>query len=71
MTLSFVADRASQVGPRDLQRFSKWPTFLQMSGSILPHMIFPLVLVGGWATCITCVSYFTKTNREFFLRVSR
>lgn len=47
------------VGPRDLGKHSKWPMFLQMHGSILPKMILPLIIVGGWATCITCISTFT------------
>jgi hypothetical protein len=34
-----------------------------MSGSIMPKMVFPLLLVGGWATCITCVSALTQKNR--------
>jgi hypothetical protein len=29
----------------------------------MPHMILPLLLVGGWATLITCISHF-KHNRE-------
>ncbi|KAH8890230.1 UPF0187-domain-containing protein [Thozetella sp. PMI_491] len=50
------------VGPRDLQKHSKWPIFLQMHGSILPKMIVPLVAIGGWATIITCVSHFSGKN---------
>lgn len=30
----------------------------------MPQMILPLLLVGGWATLITCISHF-KHNREF------
>ena len=41
-----------------MTRHSKWPTFMRMHGSILPNMILPLVFVGGWATCITCISFF-------------
>jgi ion channel-forming bestrophin family protein len=52
----------SQVGPLDTRSFSRWPTFLQMTGSILPKMVLPLCLVGGWATCITCVSALTQKN---------
>lgn len=33
-----------------------------MHGSILPKMIVPLFILGGWATCITCISEFTKAN---------
>lgn len=49
-------------GPRDILKHSKWPLFLQMHGSILPKMILPLFLLGGWATCITCVSTFTGVS---------
>ncbi|KAL5418928.1 hypothetical protein PMIN03_000770 [Paraphaeosphaeria minitans] len=44
------------VGPRDLDRHSKWPTFLRLHGSITPEMILPLLFVGGWSTMITCIS---------------
>ncbi|EJT76652.1 hypothetical protein GGTG_06569 [Gaeumannomyces tritici R3-111a-1] len=43
-------------GPRDLQKHSKWPIFLQMHGSILPKLILPLVFVGAWATVITYIT---------------
>lgn len=46
----------------DILKHSKWPLFLQMHGSILPKMILPLFLLGGWATCITCVSTFTGVS---------
>lgn len=38
----------------------------------MPQMILPLLLVGGWATLITCISHF-KHNREsdFFTNVSK
>ena len=39
-----------------MNKHSKWPLFLQMHGSILPKMIVPLILVGGWATMITALS---------------
>lgn len=45
-------------GPRDTQKHSKWPIFLQMHGSILPKLILPLLFVGAWATVIT---YLTLT----------
>jgi len=38
--------------------------FLQMHGSILPKMILPLFAVGSWATCITCISFYTRVNCE-------
>ncbi|KAK6854973.1 hypothetical protein PG995_008505 [Apiospora arundinis] len=43
-------------GPRDLQKHSKWPLFLQMHGSILPKMIIPLIWVGAWSSVITWLS---------------
>jgi putative membrane protein len=42
-------------GPRDIQKHSKWPIFLQMHGSILPKMIVPLLAVAAWASWITAV----------------
>ncbi|OAA56250.1 Bestrophin/UPF0187 [Niveomyces insectorum RCEF 264] len=33
-----------------------------MHGSILPKMILPLLFLGAWSTCITCVSRFTSTS---------
>ena len=49
---------SEQVGPRDLDAHSKLPYFLRLHGSVLPRMILPLFFVGGWATCITCISKF-------------
>ncbi|KAJ5176994.1 uncharacterized protein N7482_002871 [Penicillium canariense] len=45
-------------GPREMDRHSKWPIFMRMHGSVTPKMILPLLIVGGWATCITCISRF-------------
>ncbi|KAK4160607.1 Bestrophin, RFP-TM, chloride channel-domain-containing protein [Cladorrhinum sp. PSN259] len=42
-------------GPRDIQKHSKWPLFMQMHGSILPKMILPLIAIAAWATWITIV----------------
>ncbi|KAL2175910.1 Bestrophin, RFP-TM, chloride channel-domain-containing protein [Thermothelomyces heterothallicus CBS 202.75] len=42
-------------GPRDIQKHSKWPIFLQMHGSILPKLILPLLAVAMWSTWITCI----------------
>ncbi|KAK4234603.1 Bestrophin, RFP-TM, chloride channel-domain-containing protein [Achaetomium macrosporum] len=42
-------------GPRDIQKHSKWPLFLQMHGSILPKMIVPLLAVAAWASLITSI----------------
>ncbi|CAK7229820.1 hypothetical protein SEUCBS140593_007375 [Sporothrix eucalyptigena] len=49
-------------GPRDIQKHSKWPMFLQMHGSILPKMLLPILAVGTWSMIVTSVSYFTKRN---------
>ncbi|KAJ9133826.1 Bestrophin/UPF0187 [Pleurostoma richardsiae] len=49
-------------GPRDILKHSKWPLFLQMHGSILPKMILPLFILGGWATCVTCITMFTRAH---------
>ncbi len=46
----------TQTGPRDIQKHSKWPIFLQMHGSILPKLIVPLLAVAGWASWITCLN---------------
>ncbi|KAL1844727.1 hypothetical protein VTK73DRAFT_1946 [Phialemonium thermophilum] len=48
-------------GPRDLQKHSKWPVFLQMHGSILPKMVLPLFFVGCWSTLITCIHMFVTS----------
>ncbi|KAF4463155.1 UPF0187 domain membrane [Fusarium albosuccineum] len=44
------------VGPRDLAHHSKWPTCLQLHGSVAPYMVLPLILTGAWATAVTCIS---------------
>ncbi|CAK7215982.1 hypothetical protein SBRCBS47491_002676 [Sporothrix bragantina] len=49
-------------GPRDIQKHSKWPMFLQMHGSILPKMLLPLLAIGTWSMIVTSVSFFTKRN---------
>jgi len=49
-------------GPRDIQKHSKWPLFLQLHGSILPKMILPLLAVAAWASWITCVHMLTKVS---------
>ncbi|KAJ5702413.1 hypothetical protein N7488_009961 [Penicillium malachiteum] len=45
-------------GPRDMDKHSKWPIFMRMHGSVTPKMILPMLLVGCWATLITCISRF-------------
>ncbi|KAF7719586.1 Bestrophin-like protein [Penicillium ucsense] len=47
-------------GPRDMDRHSKWPIFMRMHGSVTPKMIVPLLVVGGWATAITCICQFGR-----------
>ncbi|KAK0741448.1 Bestrophin, RFP-TM, chloride channel-domain-containing protein [Schizothecium vesticola] len=42
-------------GPRNTEKHSKWPIFLQMHGSIMPKMILPLVSVAAWATLFTVI----------------
>ncbi|KAK0609502.1 Bestrophin, RFP-TM, chloride channel-domain-containing protein [Bombardia bombarda] len=44
-------------GPRDIQKHSKWPIFLQMHGSILPKMIIPLMVIAAWATMFTVLHH--------------
>lgn len=39
---------------------------MRVQGSIMPQMILPLFLVGGWATVITCISHFYH-NRKLVL----
>ncbi|KAJ5637020.1 hypothetical protein N7490_006899 [Penicillium lividum] len=45
-------------GPRNMTKHSKWPIVMRVQGSIMPQMILPVFLVGGWATLITCISHF-------------
>jgi len=51
-------------GPRDLDRHSKLPYFMRMHGSILPKMIVPLLLIGGEATLITCITKYVHNCKE-------
>ncbi|PVI06298.1 UPF0187-domain-containing protein [Periconia macrospinosa] len=44
------------IGPRDMNKHSKWPFFLRMHGSVLPKMILPLTVVALWSTAITVIS---------------
>ncbi|KAH8812712.1 Bestrophin, RFP-TM, chloride channel-domain-containing protein [Xylogone sp. PMI_703] len=48
------------VGPRNLDAHSKLPYFLRLHGSVTPRLILPILIVGGWATCITCISRFVS-----------
>ncbi|KAF1992180.1 UPF0187-domain-containing protein [Aulographum hederae CBS 113979] len=50
------------VGPRDVNRHSKWPMFLRIHGSVLPQMILPLFFIGGWATLFTCLDKLEVTR---------
>ncbi|KAJ1328009.1 hypothetical protein MN608_07344 [Microdochium nivale] len=42
-------------GPRDMQKHSKWPLFMQLHGSIIPKLIVPITFIGTWATVITVI----------------
>jgi hypothetical protein len=56
------------MGPRDLGHHSKIPMMLRLHGSITPKLIIPVLLIGGWATTVTCVSklvYDRKPYRSF------
>ena len=44
--------------PLDIERHSKIPYFMRMQGSITPRLLVPLLVVGAWATLITCISQF-------------
>lgn len=46
------------IGPRDLDRHSKWPMFLRLHGSVTPEMVLPLLFVAGWSAMITSISKF-------------
>ncbi|TVY22813.1 UPF0187 protein, partial [Lachnellula hyalina] len=46
------------VGPRDLEKHSKLPYWMQMHGSVLPRMILPMAMIAGWSTLITCLHKF-------------
>lgn len=52
------------VGPLDLDRHSKLPFFMRMHGSVLPKMLVPLLLIGVWATLITCITKFVHDRKE-------
>lgn len=45
-------------GPVDPAKHSKVPFWLRIHGSILPKLIIPLFVVGGWSTMIVCISEF-------------
>ncbi|KAJ5288789.1 hypothetical protein N7478_001819 [Penicillium angulare] len=45
-------------GPRNMTQHSKWPIVMRVQGSIMPQMIIPLLVVGSWATLITCISHY-------------
>ncbi|KAL9581585.1 MAG: hypothetical protein Q9212_003817 [Teloschistes hypoglaucus] len=55
---SSIRTQDSFTQPRDIEKHSKLPYFLRMHGSITPRMIIPLLVVGAWATFITCISKF-------------
>ncbi|OAG11190.1 UPF0187 domain membrane protein, partial [Paraphaeosphaeria sporulosa] len=45
-----------QLGPRELDKHSKWPMLLMIHGSCLPELIIPLLFVGAWTTGICLFS---------------
>jgi hypothetical protein len=45
-----------QEGPRNPDKYSKWPYFLRLYGSVFPKLIVPVLFAGGWATAVTCIS---------------
>lgn len=45
-----------------MDKHSKWPIFMRMHGSVTPKMIVPLLIVGGWATAITCICKFGRDS---------
>ena len=56
-----------KVGPRNMDGHSKLPYFMRMHGSVTPRMLLPLAIVGGWATCITCISQFVYPRKYSYL----
>ncbi|KAF2647615.1 UPF0187-domain-containing protein [Lophiostoma macrostomum CBS 122681] len=44
------------LGPRELDRHSKWPMLLRIHGSCLPELVLPLLVVGGWTTAVCLFS---------------
>jgi len=44
------------VGPRELEKHSKLPYFLRLSGSVTPRLIVPLLFVTAWSTLIAVIS---------------
>lgn len=51
------------VGPREMDKHSKWPYFLRMHGSVLPKMILPLTFIGVWSTAITLIAELVHNSR--------
>jgi putative membrane protein len=51
-----------EVGPTDNTHHSKLPFFIQMHGSVMPHMILPMLFVAAWTTCIWYSNY--RGNKE-------
>ncbi|KAF2398567.1 putative membrane protein [Trichodelitschia bisporula] len=53
------------VGPRDMTHFSKWPFVLRVHGSIVPHILIPMLVVAIWVTSVVCACKFHFTNHKF------
>ncbi|KAF2715555.1 membrane protein [Pleomassaria siparia CBS 279.74] len=45
-----------QIGPRDIQKHSKWPRALRIHGSVTPKLIIPVLGVTCWTTLVVVIS---------------
>lgn len=45
-----------------MDKHSKWPIFMRMHGSVTPKMILPILLVGAWATAVSCICRFHRDS---------
>ncbi|KAK0389064.1 hypothetical protein NLU13_2640 [Sarocladium strictum] len=43
------------IGPRDIQKHSKWPLFLRLHGSVTVRLILPLSFMAAWSTTIILI----------------
>ncbi|KAH9884375.1 Bestrophin, RFP-TM, chloride channel-domain-containing protein [Xylariomycetidae sp. FL2044] len=48
------------LGPRELDRHSKWPMMLRIHGSCIPELIVPILFVGAWTTTVCLFSRHVK-----------
>ena len=56
--MSDAVSNSLQEGPMDTLKYSKWPVFLRMQGSVLPQMVLPLTFVALWSTLISVLCRF-------------